>query len=298
MPAFKPRQVAKSFQAIEVSDGAGAHVRRSLGSPRLHSFDPFLLLDEFNVGLPGGFPDHLHRGFETVTYVLPTSKGGMRHEDFMENTGELRPGDLQWMTPGRGIMHAEMPSSKEPAHGLQLWINLPKERKMIQPRYQEISKESVPHAFNTDKSVEAIVFAGEVFGYKGPVETEAPVTYVHFLLKPGAMMEYAIPASHNVFVYGVSGTGKCAGMDVQAHEAITMEKEGDGVLLAAAAEDNLEVVVMTGEPLNEPVFQYGPFVMSSSEDIQQTLRDFDLRTNGFEDAHGWRSEIAPRRRHR
>ncbi|ETM32827.1 hypothetical protein L914_19863 [Phytophthora nicotianae] len=298
MSTFKTRQVANNFQAIETTDGAGAHVHRSIGSPVLYNFDPFLGLDEFNVGLPGGFPDHPHRGFETVTYVLPTSKGGMRHEDFMENKGELQPGDLQWMTPGRGIMHAEMPSSAEPAHGLQLWVNLPKEKKMIKPRYQEISRESVPHAFNADQSVEAIVFAGEVFGYKGPVETEAPVTYVHFLLKPGARMEYSIPESHNVFVYGVSGTGKCAETRVVAHEAIAMEKEGDGVLLTAAEDDNLEVVVMTGEPLNEPVHQYGPFVMSSKEDIQNTLRDFDLRTNGFEDAHGWRSSIAPRRRHR
>ncbi|GMF80841.1 unnamed protein product [Phytophthora fragariaefolia] len=298
MTEFKSRQVSKSFQAEEVVDGAGAHVHRSIGSPRLYNFDPFLILDEFNVGLPGGFPDHPHRGFETVTYVLPTSKGGMRHEDFMGNKGELRPGDLQWMTPGRGIMHAEMPSSNESAHGLQLWVNLPKERKMIKPRYQEIRREAVPHAFNADRSVEAIVFAGEVFGYKGPVETEVPVTYVHFVLKPEATMEYTIPKSHNVFVYGVLGMGKCADAVVREHEAIALAANGDGVLLSASKTAGLEVVVMTGEPLNEPVHQYGPFVMSSREDIQNTLRDFDLRTNGFEDAHGWRSTIAPRRRHR
>ncbi|KAG7399164.1 hypothetical protein PHYBOEH_009624 [Phytophthora boehmeriae] len=296
MTDFKTRQVAKSVAAIEVMDGAGAHVHRSIGSARLYNLDPFLILDEFNVGLPGGFPDHPHRGFETVTYVLPTSKGHMLHEDFMGNQGELRPGDLQWMTPGKGIMHAEMPKSSEPAHGLQLWINLPKHRKLIEPRYQEIQRESVPRVFNADQSVEAIVFAGEVFGCKGPVETETAVTYVHFVMKPGAKVEYAVPSSHNVFVYGVSGKGSCVDQDIGAHEAIVMEKEGDGVLVTAAESDSLEVVVVTGEPLNEPVFQYGPFVMSSREDIQMTLRDFDLRTNGFEDAHGWRSEIAPRRR--
>ncbi|KAL3662019.1 hypothetical protein V7S43_012826 [Phytophthora oleae] len=298
MPEFKTRQVAKNFQAGEVNDGAGAHVHRSIGTTRLRNLDPFLMLDEFNVGLPGGFPDHPHRGFETVTYVLPTSKGHMCHEDFLGNKGELRPGDLQWMTPGRGIMHAEMPKSEVPAHGLQLWINLPSKSRMVEPKYQEISRDTVPHAFNEDKSIEAIVFAGEAFGYKGPVETEAPVTYVHFLLKQGAKMEYSIPKTHNVFVYGVSGTGKCADTDVSAHEAIAMENEGDGVILIAAQDDSLEVVVISGEPLNEPVHQYGPFVMSSQEDIQNTLRDFDLRTNGFEEAHGWRSTIAPRRRHR
>ncbi|RLN52104.1 hypothetical protein BBJ29_001620 [Phytophthora kernoviae] len=263
MTDFKTRQIAKNVAAIEVTDGAGAHVQRSIGSARLYNLDPFLMLDEFNVGLPGGFPDHPHRGFETVTYVLPTSKGHMRHEDFMGNQGELRPGDLQWMTPGRGIMHAEMPKSSEPAHGLQLWINLPKDRKLIEPRYQEIQRESVPRVFNADQR---------------------------------ARMEYTIPPTHNVFVYGVSGKGKCVDGDIEAHEAIVMETEGDGVLLTAAEKESLEVVVVTGEPLNEPVFQYGPFVMSSQEDIQMTLRDFDLRTNGFEDAHGWRSEIAPRRR--
>ncbi|KAL3662021.1 hypothetical protein V7S43_012828 [Phytophthora oleae] len=195
----------------------------------------------------------------------------MLHEDFMGNKGELRAGDLQWMTAGRGIMHAEMPSSTKPACGLQLWINLPNKLKMIKPHYQEITRESVPHVFNADKTVEAIVFAGEVFGSKGPIETEAPVTYVHFSLKPGATLEYVISSSHNVFVYGVSGTGKCAGVDVRMSEAVVMEKEGDGVQLVAAKDDTLDVVVMTGEPLNEPVSQYGPFVMSSREEIAQTL---------------------------
>ncbi|RLN06683.1 hypothetical protein BBJ28_00003016 [Nothophytophthora sp. Chile5] len=298
MSAFQSRLIAKSFVASEVSEGAGARVHRSIGSPKLLNLDPFLMLDEFDVGLPGGFPDHPHRGFETVTYVLPTSKGHMLHEDFLGNKGELRPGDLQWMTPGNGIMHAEMPASSEPAHGLQLWINLPKDRKAIEPRYQEIRRETVPHAFNADKSVEAIVFAGEVFGERGPIETEAPVTYIHFMLKRGATLEYTVPSSHMAFVYAVSGTGKCVDKNIEAHEAIVMEEKGDGVLLTAAEDDTLEVVVMTGEPLNEPIFQYGPFVMASREDIQQTLRDFDLRTNGFEEAHGWRSEIAPRRRRR
>eukprot|EP00644_Phytophthora_capsici_P012041 jgi/Phyca11/106487/e_gw1.12.254.1 len=271
MSSFKSRKVAKSFHSVEMSDGDGAVVHRSIGSSHLPRLDPFLILDEFSLAEPAGFPDHPHRGFQTVTYVFPTSKGGMLHEDFMGNQGELRAGDLQWMTAGRGIMHAEMPSNTKPACGLQLWINLPNKLKMIKPHYQEITRETVPHVFNSDKTVEAIVFAGEIFGSKGPIETEAPVTYVHFSLKPGATLEYNISSSHNVFVYGVSGTGKCGGVDVRMSEAIVMEREGDGVQLAAATNNSLDVVVMTGEPLNEPVSQYGPFVMSSREEIAQTL---------------------------
>jgi len=298
MATFLPRSIAKSFAAFEVSEGAGANVHRSIGSAKLHTLDPFLMLDEFNVGLPGGFPDHPHRGFETVTYVLPTSKGHMRHEDFLGNKGELRPGDLQWMTPGRGIMHAEMPATTDRAHGLQLWINLPKARKIMEPRYQEIKRETVPHAFNEDRSIEAIVFAGEVFGEKGPIETEAPVTYIHFKLQPGAKLEYAMAEDHNVFVYGISGAGSLLDKAIKPHEAFILDKDGEGVELAASSDESLELIVISGKPLEEPVFQYGPFVMSSREEIQDTLRDFDLRTNGFEDAHGWRSEIGRQRRRR
>jgi redox-sensitive bicupin YhaK (pirin superfamily) len=273
----------------------GATVRRSLGSHQLRNLDPFLMLDEFNVGLPGGFPDHPHRGFETVTYVFPESKGQMLHEDFLGNKGALRPGDLQWMTPGRGILHAEMPASTERAHGLQLWINLPRAKKIMEPRYQEIKRETVPHAFNEDKSVEAIVFSGEVFGQKGPIEPEAPVTYIHFILKQGATLDYPVPEGHNTFVYTLSGTGECAGERIQAHHAIVMEEEGDGVHVTTDDAEGLEFIVISGKPLNEPVVQYGPFVMTTESEIHQTISDYQRGRNGFENAPNWNSEIGNRR---
>ncbi|TYZ65935.1 hypothetical protein PybrP1_007465, partial [[Pythium] brassicae (nom. inval.)] len=232
----------------------------------------------------------------TVTYVLPSSKGHMRHEDFLGNKGELRAGDLQWMTPGRGIMHAEMPSSADKAHGLQLWINLPKAKKIMEPRYQEIKREQVPHAFSEKQDVEAIVFCGEVFGVKGPIEPEAPATYIHFILKEGASLEYAVPAGHNTFVYMLSGSGMCAGEQLKAHEAIVMEKEGDGVRLDAGEFEGLEVIIMSGQPLEEPVVQYGPFVMTTPEEIRQTFEDFQQSKNGFENSDTWRSEIGKGRR--
>ncbi|KAI9907962.1 hypothetical protein PsorP6_003006 [Peronosclerospora sorghi] len=292
---FKARRVAFKFIAPERNEGVGATVRRSLGSQHLRHLDPFLMLDEFNVGLPGGFPDHPHRGFETVTYMLPTSSGHMCHEDFLGNKGELQPGDLQWMTPGKGILHAEMPASDVKAHGLQLWINLPKAKKIMEPRYQEIRRQAVPHVWDATKRVEAIVFAGEVFGQKGPIETEAPITYIHFLMKPGADLEFKIPSSHNAFIYALRGTGKCAGEALEAHHAIVLDLKGDGVQMTTDETDGVEFIVITGQPLHEPVVQYGPFVMTSEDEIQQTIRDYRSGKNGFENAPTWTSEIGHRR---
>ncbi|TMW65578.1 hypothetical protein Poli38472_008220 [Pythium oligandrum] len=291
---FQTREVSCKFMARKMSEGAGASVHRTIGPYMPSQIDPLIMLDEFYVGLPGGFPDHPHRGFETVTYVLPTSEGSMIHEDFLGNKGELRAGDLQWMTPGRGIVHAEMPASKVPVNGLQLWINLPKSRKMMPPRYQEIKREEVPHVFNEEKNVEAIVFAGEVFGRKGPIQTEAPVTYIHFILKKGAKLEYRIPEGHNVFVYTLKGEGEIAGQSTEAHTTLVMEPEGDGIEATTSYENGVEFIAMSGLPLREPVASHGPFVMNTKEEIRQTIIDYQTGTNGFENAPHWESEIGRR----
>ncbi|TYZ63776.1 hypothetical protein PybrP1_010430 [[Pythium] brassicae (nom. inval.)] len=203
--AFSSRGVASKFVAREQGEGAGATVRRSIGTSQLRNLDPFLMLDEFNVGLPGGFPDHPHRGFETVTY--------------------------------------------------------------------------------------AIVFAGEVFGVKGPIETEAPVTYVHFILKQGAELTYRIPSGHNAFLHTLTGSGLCAGERVRAHDAVVLDTAGDGVRVTADDDYGLEFIVISGEPLNEPVAQYGPFVMNTQSEIHDTIRDYQHGQNGFENAPNWASEI-------
>lgn len=295
MASSSSRSVSFRFTARQQREGVGASVRRSIGSYALPSLDPFLMLDEFNVGLPGGFPDHPHRGFETVTYILPTSKGNMCHEDFLGNQGELRPGDLQWLTPGRGIVHAEMPESEENALGLQLWINLPKARKLMEPRYQEISRDIVPHAFDQANDIEAIVFAGEALGVKGPIETEAPVTYIHFILQKGGKLSHSIPEGHNVILYTLTGSGFCAGEKMKPHQAIVLELEGDRVEIEASEDDGLEFMFISGQPLNEPVVQHGPFVMADKADIRQTIEDFTNAENGFENADTWQSEIGNRR---
>lgn len=187
-------------------------------------------------------------------------------------------------------------SRNDNTHGLQLWVNLPKVKKIMEPRYQEIKREEVPHVFNEKKDVEAIVFAGEVFGTKGPIETEAPVTYIHFILKQGASLKYPVPAGHNTFVYMLSGSGKCSGEAIRAHEAIVMEKEGDGVHLEASELDGgLEVIIMSGEPIEEPVVQHGPFVMTTKDEIRQTFEDFQFSKNGFEHSDTWQSDIGKTR---
>lgn len=286
------RQVAKSFVSIAQREGVGATVRRSIGHPMLRRLDPFLMLDEFHVALPGGFPDHPHRGFETITYVLPHSPGRILHEDFCGHKGELAPGDLQWMCPGKGIVHSEMPASRDaPAIGLQLWLNLPASLKMTDPKYQEIPASGLPRA--KKGNVEAIVIAGEAMGEKANVFTNVPITYVHFLLTGPASHFHNRPSNHNAFVYIISGAGRVGGKSVEPHSVVllTADANQDGVTIESMDGD-LQCVVLSGEPINEPIVQYGPFVMTTQSELQQTVTDYDLGRNGFENARSWSSNIA------
>ncbi|KAF0693795.1 Aste57867_15294 [Aphanomyces stellatus] len=288
------RQAVKSFVSVAQREGVGATVRRSIGHPQLRRLDPFLMLDEFNVALPGGFPDHPHRGFETVTYLLPESPGHLLHEDFMGNKGELAPGDLQWMCPGRGIVHSEMPASRvAPAIGLQLWLNLPAKLKMIEPKYQEIPHAGLPRA--KQGNVEAIVIAGEAMGEKSAVFTNHPITYIHFLFSGPATHFHALPPTHNAFAYVISGSGRIGGKKVVAHSVVLLSAHEDdhGVLLEATDESGpMQCVVLSGEPIGEPVEQHGPFVMTTRAELQQTMNDYAMGKNGFEAAPDWYSDIA------
>ncbi|KAF0693794.1 Aste57867_15293 [Aphanomyces stellatus] len=288
------RQVVRSFVSIAQAEGVGATVRRSIGHPQLRRLDPFLMLDEFNVALPGGFPDHPHRGFETVTYLLPESPGNLLHEDFMGNKGELAPGDLQWMSPGRGILHSEMPASRDaPAFGLQLWVNLPARLKMSEPNYQEIPHAGLPRA--KQGNVEAIVIAGEAMGKQAAVFTNHPITYIHFLFSGPATHFHPLPPTHNAFAYVISGSGRIGGLDVHAHSVVLLSVDAtqNGVLLETTVDGgSMQCVVLSGEPINEPIEQYGPFVMTTRAELQQTVADYSHGLNGFERAPGWSSDIA------
>ena len=196
---FVSRTIKQKVLSREQGEGMGARVRRSIGRPELRNFDPFLMLDEFKVGKPAGFPDHPHRGFETVTYMLPTTKGSFAHEDFCGHKGIIGPGDLQWMTAGKGIVHSEMPANEDISHGLQLWVNLAKKDKLCEPAYQELKASDVPKV--TKDGVTAIVIAGEALGVQSKVYTRTPTHYLHFIMEKNSVLNQPIPEGWNAFAY-------------------------------------------------------------------------------------------------
>jgi len=290
---FASRQVVQKLLSKEQAEGVGARVRRSIGRPELKNFDPFLLLDEFNVGPPAGFPDHPHRGFETVTYMLPDTRGAFQHEDFVGHKGTIEGGDLQWMTAGKGIVHSEMPASKEVSHGLQLWVNLAKKDKMVDPAYQELKAKDIPKV--TKDGVTAVVIAGEALGVKSKVYTRTPTHYLHFFMEGDATLRQPIPKGWNSFVYTVGGEAMFGADDpkakVEPHHTLVLSEKGDGLLVKTAKDQKANFVLISGQPNNEPIVQYGPMVMTTPQEIQQTFSDYQYGRNGFERAPGWKSEI-------
>lgn len=285
------RTVAGIVNSVETFEGAGFLVRRPFPTPRFSEFDPFLLLDEMGPmdlgpGEAKGAPDHPHRGFETVTYML---SGEMEHKDSRGHAGKLRPGDVQWMTAGAGVVHSEMPSAAfERAggrmHGFQLWVNLPQRDKMIKPRYQEIPSSQIPKATSSDGLVTANVIAGEALGQKAVIETRTPIIYLHYQIKPGGSVMQQVPRAYNCFAYVIDGEGKFGaeaerGMDGQM---VLLAQDGDEVRIenSADAKTTLEVLLIAGLPLNEPVARYGPFVMNTREEIHQAIEDYRLGKMG------------------
>ncbi|KAL9688192.1 hypothetical protein QQ045_032610 [Rhodiola kirilowii] len=281
-----PRLVAKKILARAQNEGVGALVRRSIGRPELKNFDPFLLLDEFSVTPPAGFPDHPHRGFETVTYML---QGAFTHQDFAGHKGTIRAGDVQWMTAGRGIVHSEMPAGEGTQKGLQLWINLSSEDKMVEPNYQELLCSEIPEAEENGAKVRVI--AGESMGVQSPVYTRTPTMYLDFMLQPGSKIHQSIPEEWNALLYIIEGEGVIgtrSSSPISAHHAVVLT-QGDGLSVWNKSSQNLRFVLVGGQPLNEPVVQYGPFVMNTQAQIEQTIEDYNLAKNGFEMAKHWRS---------
>ncbi|XP_013411263.1 pirin isoform X2 [Lingula anatina] len=277
------RKVVQTVLSVEQDEGMGARVRRSVGRAELKNLDPFLLLDEFRVTAPAGFPDHPHRGFETVTYML---NGAFRHEDFCGHKGIINAGDLQWMTAGRGIVHCEMPHGDKEGHGLQLWVNLSKKDKMIKPAYQELLDKDIPKG--EKDGVTAKVIAGEALGIKSPVYTRTPTLYIDFTMAPGSRLSQAVPRGWTAFVYTLSGEAYFGGTHGKPHHTLVL---GDGETLEVEnkGKESCHFVLIGGMPIKEPVVQYGPFVMNTREEISQTMQDYQLGRNGFENAKKWAS---------
>ncbi|MEZ5464262.1 MAG: pirin family protein [Lysobacteraceae bacterium] len=275
----RPRRIQKVIRGTPTSDGAGVRLNRVIGGPSLDMLDPFLLLDEFGTDKPedyiAGFPSHPHRGFETVTYMLD---GRMRHRDNHGHEGVLGPGSVQWMSAARGIVHSEMPEQEEGRmRGFQLWINLPADRKMGEPRYQEHAADAIP-AVRPNDGVTAKVIAGEVDGTRGPVQQPAtdPV-YLDVLLDTEAVFEPAIPAGHSNFVYVYEGELAIGSEDhaqrvTAGHLAVL--SDGDSLRLQGIV-DGSRAIVVAGRPLREPVARYGPFVMNTKQEIIQAVEDFN-----------------------
>jgi redox-sensitive bicupin YhaK (pirin superfamily) len=281
----RARAVAGLVGSIETLEGAGFLVRRPFPKASLSEFDPFLLLDEMGPmaiapGQAKGAPDHPHRGFETVTYML---SGQMEHKDSQGHAGKLSAGDVQWMTAGAGVVHSEMPSAEFQQsggrlHGFQLWVNLPRQNKMMQPRYQEIPSASIPTAQSKDGLVTVRVIAGEALGARAVIETVTPIIYLHFTVRPGGHVTQSVPQGYNAFAYIVDGAGLFGaegdrGADGQM---VLFAPDGDEVRIEnpAHAESELDLLLIAGVPLNEPVARYGPFVMNTKEEIYQAVEDF------------------------
>ncbi|KAK9068095.1 hypothetical protein SSX86_012206 [Deinandra increscens subsp. villosa] len=277
-----PRLVTKKLLANSQSEGDGAVVRRSIGRPELKSLDPFLLLDEFSVSPPAGFPDHPHRD----CYL----HGAVTHQDFAGHKGTIKAGDVQWMTAGRGIVHSEMPAGPGAQKGLQLWVNLSSKDKMVEPKYQELLSEDIKKA--EKDGVKVKIIAGESMGVKSSVYTKTPTMFLDFTLSPGAQMHQPIPESWNSFVYVVDGEGvfgSTGSSPIPAHHVLVLS-HGDGLSIWNHGSKPLRFVLIGGQPINEPVVQYGPFVMNTKAEIEQALQDYRYGKNGFEMAKHWRSQ--------
>ena len=271
------RQVAHIVRGRPTSDGAGVKLTRVIGQPALDMLDPFLMLDEFRSDSAsdyiGGFPQHPHRGFETVTYMLA---GRMRHNDNQGNSGLLTPGSVQWMTAGRGILHSEMPEQENGLMwGFQLWVNLPAADKMTAPRYQDIAPERIPEV-ELATGAKVRVIAGKVADTEGPVTGIATQpTYVDVHLDAGATAELALPSGHNAFVYVYEGQGVIGtGAQSQLVRGDLGVLSAGSSLAVSAGEAPAKLIVVAGKPLNEPVAKYGPFVMNTQQQIVQAVEDF------------------------
>jgi quercetin 2,3-dioxygenase len=273
------RSVTQLVHATPQLEGEGMIVTRPFPTARLDHLDPFLLLDRMGPVTHGpgeakGAPDHPHRGFETVTYVLD---GAIEHEDSQGNHGSIGAGDVQWMTAGSGVIHSELPAEGilrdgGRLHGFQLWVNLPRHDKMMKPRYQELRAAEIPTATSSDGKVKVTVIAGESLGTRATIDTRTPIMYLHVRLAAGASFTQAIPETYNAFAFIVNGQAAFGDRLARENDMIIFDRDGDEV--AMTTENGAELLLIGGVPLNEPVARYGPFVMNTVGEIRQAMIDY------------------------
>lgn len=269
-----PRRIYQLVPAVEVTEGAGVTVHRTIGTPQLRHLDPFLMLDHFGSDDPNqyvaGFPDHPHRGFITLTYMID---GHMLHEDSMGNRGDLRSGGIQWMKAASGVIHSEMPQQTGGLmRGFQLWINLPAKEKMSDPEYQDFGPDKIPVVEADGRKVKVI--AGRYGDSRGPIhDPNTDALYLDVTLKPGATLSQPIPSEFSAFVYVFEGEAKIGETNLPMH-SLTVLADGDSVDIRAGA-DGARFILVAGRPLKEPIVQYGPFVMTNREDIEHAVNDYN-----------------------
>ena len=272
----RPRTIERLVVGKPTSDGAGVKLTRVLTQGLQYRLDPFLMLDAFGSDKAddyiAGFPDHPHRGFETVTYMIA---GRMRHRDSAGHEGLLENGGVQWMTAGRGVIHSELPEQQAGVmEGFQLWLNLPARDKMCEPWYRDFAAADLPR-FTTDAGVDVTVIAGESHGVTGAVTREATAPlYLDIEFPAGGRFAQILPPGHNAFLYVYRGEVQVAGSDVptQRMAILANDPDADGVLAEAVAPSR--VLLIAGQPLRESIAQYGPFVMNNEQEIYQTLADY------------------------
>ena len=274
------RSIKSIIPTHTVLEGGGFKVRRPVAMGSLMS--PFLLLDEMGPVNYGpreaiGAPSHPHRGFETVTYML---EGAMQHADSAGNSGDLNPGDVQWMTAGRGIIHSELPhpdfyESGGKMHGFQIWVNLPAKDKMMAPRYQDIPANDLPTVESSDGKVWAKVVAGEAMGAKAVIDTVIPIQFIHYKMQADSKVNHAVANDLNVMVYMFGGSAKIAGKMVEDGQLVLLS---EGSEIDFASDQGAEFLLLAGPEINEPISRYGPFVMNTRQEIHQAIMDYQNGT--------------------
>jgi len=281
----RARSVVKVVQGIRTLEGGGFVVRRPFPTQALMDVDPFLLIDEMGPmevapGEAKGAPDHPHRGFETVTYMLA---GESEHKDSRGHAGKLGPGDVQWMTAGDGVVHAEMPSDRLQReggrmHGFQIWVNLPKRDKRMKPRYQEIPAAKIPAAKSADGKVAVRVIAGESLGAKAVIDTRTPIFYHHYTVAPGGRHAQPVPRDYSAMAWVFEGEGRFGteAKKAASGQLVMFAPDGDEVVFAVpdSSAAPMQLLLLGGVPLREPVARYGPFVMNTEAELVEAFEDY------------------------
>jgi len=296
---MKTREIAKVRKSIPTLEGAGVHLKRAFGYSQVPEYDPFLLLDDFRSDIPDhyrlGFPWHPHRGIETITYAI---RGTIEHGDSMGNKGVISSGDVQWMTAGSGIIHQEMPKGdrKGSMGGFQLWANLPKTHKMMDPRYRDVKSATIPEVVE-DNGTKIRIIAGRAGGREGPVrDIITDPGYLDVTVPAGAVFTHPTRRGHTVFAYVIEGQGyfceekKPFSYDVEGRNYFDMKRDpflingdlvlfrdGDQVMVSTDA-DPVRFLLVSGQPIGEPVAWYGPIVMNTNEELRTAFEEYDNGT--------------------